>query len=171
MQALVKVFWDIALWRRGPRDVPASPLLLALTVAAYSATSVAQSLLVDGPELLVLRTLVDLALTMAMFGACLLLTRRTHRLLQTLTAVLGTSALLALPMILLQLAGRQAGPDGPVALLLELLSLPLLAWYVLVLGHVVRQALDAPLVTGLAVAMSYVLVNYLVLIQLPKVAG
>jgi hypothetical protein len=171
MQALVRVFWDIALLRRGPRDVPASGALLVLTALAYAAIGALQSLLLDGPEHVLLRTVADLGLTGGVFAACLALGGRRHRLLQTLTAVLGTSALLALPLLALQVAGWQHGPDGPVALLLELLQLPLLAWYVLVLGHIVRSALEAPLITGLAVAMSYVLASYLLLVQLPQAAG
>lgn len=168
MQALLRVFWDIALWRRGPRDLPSSGLLLALIAAAYLATSAAQSWLVDGPQLLWARALADLGLTLAVFWACLAIVRRSHRLRQTLTAVLGTSVVLALPMLALQLLARAVGPDGPVALLLELTSLPLLAWYLLVVGHIVRQALDAPLLTGLAVAMSYFVLSYLLLVQLPR---
>jgi hypothetical protein len=33
----LKVFLDIVLWRRGPQDLPASPLLLLLCAAAYVA--------------------------------------------------------------------------------------------------------------------------------------
>jgi hypothetical protein len=37
MQELVKLFTQIALLRRGPQDLPASMLLLALTIVAYLA--------------------------------------------------------------------------------------------------------------------------------------
>src|SRR5215470_15416890 len=35
MRELVRLFTDITLLRRGPQDLPASPLLLALTIGAY----------------------------------------------------------------------------------------------------------------------------------------
>ena len=42
VQQFLRIFVDIVLWRRGPQDLPASSLLLALTVAAYVGVSVAQ---------------------------------------------------------------------------------------------------------------------------------
>ena len=45
----LKVFLDIVLWRRGPQDLPASPLLLGLSAVAYVAVSVLQLALLDEP--------------------------------------------------------------------------------------------------------------------------
>ena len=171
MQALLRLFWEIALWRRGPRDVPASWPLLAFTAGAYFVMSAVQLRLTDAPEHSLTFAFADLGLTALVFWACVAVARRPHRFLQTLTAVLGASVVLALPMLALQLLGREVGPNGPVALLLQLISLPLLAWYLLVLGQIIRQALDAPLLTGLAVAMSYFLLSYLLLVQLPRAGG
>jgi hypothetical protein len=171
MQALVRVFWDIALWRRGPRDVPPSWALFALVAVLYVTTSAAQSLLIYGPTLAWGRGLADLGLTSVVFGACLAVGRRTNRLLQTLTAVLGTGALLALPMIGILLLGQQLGPDGPLALLLSLVSLPILVWYLFIVGNIVRLALEAPLLTGMAVAMTYFVLSYAALVRLPQATG
>ena len=172
MQALLKVFWDIALWRRGPRDLPPSRALLAIVALLYVVTSAIQSLLIDGPGLAVARGVADVAFTVAVFWLCLAVTRRRHRLLQTLTAVLGTGTLLALPMIGLFLAADALGPDGPLAAALKLLLLPLLIWDLCVLAHIARLALEAPLIAGVAVATSYYLVGYLLLERLlPATVG
>jgi hypothetical protein len=40
MKELVKLFTQIALLRRGPQDLPASMLLLALTIVTYLAMNV-----------------------------------------------------------------------------------------------------------------------------------
>ena len=170
MQSLLKVFWDIALWRRGPRDVPASGLLLSIVALFYLLTSAVESVALYGGSLVLERALVDLAVTGAFFAACMLLTRRAHRLLQTLTAVLATGVLLSVPMLALLLVGRQVGPDGPFAMALQLALLPLQVWYLLVVGHIVRAALEAPLYTGMAVAMTYLVLNYVALAQLPQAA-
>jgi hypothetical protein len=172
MQELLKVFWDIALWRRGPRDLPASRALLAAAALSYLATSAVQSLLVDGPTLAVARGVADLCFTAAVFWLCLAVGRRGHRLLQTLTAVLGTGTLLALPMIALFLLAAALGQQGPVAGALKLLLLPLLIWDLCVLAHIVRLALEAPLVTGVAIATTYYLVGYLFIERLlPATVG
>lgn len=166
MQSLFQVFYEIALWRKGPRDVPASGSLLAMVAVLYVAVSAVQSYLVYGPDGALLRGVADLVLTTAVFWIALAIGRRTHRLLQTLTAVLGTGALLALPMIGLLLLGRQVGDQSPLAFLVSLASLPLLIWYLFVVGHIVRAALESPLFTGMAVALTYFVVSYAVLVQL-----
>ena len=168
MQALLKVFWDITLWRRGPRDIPASSALLCIVALVYLLTGAVQAVVIYGRALAFERALADLAATACFFGVCLLIARRAHRLTQTLTAVLATGVLLSLPMLGLLLLARQVGPDGPLALALQLILLPLQVWYLLVVGHIVRVALEAPLLTGMAVAMTYLLVNYLALLQLPQ---
>jgi hypothetical protein len=170
MQALLKVFWDIALWRRGPRDVPASPGLLALAALAYAGTSAVESWLIDGEPLAIARALVDLAFTAATMWLCLAVRRRLHRLPQTLTAVLGTGTLLALPVIAVFVVAAAVGPEGPVAAAVKLLLLPLLVWELAVLANIVRQALEAPLVAGVAVATTYYLVGYLLVERLVPAA-
>jgi hypothetical protein len=166
MQSLLRLFYDIALWRRGPRDVPASVALLGVVAAAYVFISVLQSRLVYGPDGALLRGVADLALTAAVFGIALAVVRRTHRFVQTLTAVLGAGALLAVPMILLLLLGRQFENVPSLKFLVSLASLPLLVWYLFVIAHIVRQALDTPLFTGMAVALTYFVVSYAVLVGL-----
>ncbi|HXQ31642.1 MAG TPA: hypothetical protein VN790_06725 [Steroidobacteraceae bacterium] len=171
MQELFRVFWDIALFRRGPRDVPASWLLLAIVAAVYAATSSLQSVLLFGPRLAVERGLADLALTAALFWTALALRRRGHRFLQTLTAMLGTGTLLSVPMITMLIVRRELTDAGAVALLLSVASVPLLVWYLFVVGHIVRHALEVPLFTGMAVAMTYIVLGYLLIEQLPAAAA
>ncbi len=166
MQALLNVFWDIALWRRGPRDVPPSRGLLLVTAALYTATSAAVSLLIDGPGFAFARGAVDLAFTTGAFWLCLAIGRRRYRLQQTLTAMFGTGTLVALPMVAALLLAEAAGPQGPVAGALKLTLVPLQIWGVAIVAHVVRVALDAPLVVGIAVSTTYFLAGYLLIEQL-----
>jgi len=166
MQALLKVFWDIALWRRGPRDLPHSRALLAACAFLYLSTSVLEAELFDGSALAVARGIADLVFTVAVFALCLVLGRRSYRLPQTLTAVLGTGTLLAIPTIGVWLLAGAIGPEGPVASAVKLLLLPLVVWDLCVVAHIVRQALDAPLVVGVAVATTYFLLDVLLLERL-----
>ena len=170
MLQLIRVFWDIALWRRGPRDVPASRALFAAVALAYAGVSALQSRLMYGPPLMLPRALADLALTIAVFWATLCIARRSQRFLQSVIAVLGTGTLLSMPMVALQLIAAQAGAPGPIATFLSIASVPLLVWYLFVVGQIVRLALEAPLLTGMAVAMTYFVLSYLALEQFPNAA-
>lgn len=160
-----QVFWDIALWRRGPRDVPASGSLLAFVAVVYTATAVFQAWLAHGEQDAVSRGLLDLALTLVVFFVALAIPRRTHRYLQTIVAVLGCGTLLSIPMVGLLLLGKLVPEQGPFTFLVSLASLPLLVWYLFVIGHIVRHALDAPLITGMAVALTYFVVSYAALVH------
>ncbi|MBS0395451.1 MAG: hypothetical protein JSR54_12550 [Proteobacteria bacterium] len=166
MQSILRTLWDIALWRGGPRELPAAGPPLVVAAIAYGATSALQSWLAVGPEHAPERGLADLAFTVLVVWLCLAVGRRPHRLAQTLLAVLGTGSLLAVPMTGVFLLARLLGHDDPLGAAVQLLGVPLIAWGLAVLAHIVRQALDAPLVVGVAVATTYYLVGYLLIEQL-----
>ncbi len=172
MLILPKLLWDIALWRRGPRDLPASRSVLAIAALLYLLSSVALTRLVNGPDYAFTHGAVDLGFTLAAFSLCLRVGDRAHRTLQTLTAVLGTGALLTVPALVLSAVGLQLTPPGAdTAALTLLLVLPVLIWQIAVLAHIVQQALDAQLVTGIAFSTSYLIASIVIESQLPGVAG
>src|SRR5688572_24172778 len=92
MLALVKVFIDIVLWRKGPQDLPASRLLLALTVLGYfalsltlgSALEMALADVKNRPATpLFGRTLLELALALLWIWLLLVLFRHKDRFWQS----------------------------------------------------------------------------------------
>lgn len=163
MQALISIYWDLVIFRRGPRDVPPSPALLLFVAVLYIAIGTLQSRLMFGAALAPVRAVADFALTCTLFGAALFLRGRQHRLVQTLNAILGTGALLSLPMLALQIAHEGLTEQDPLSLLLSVLSLPLLVWYLFVIGNITKLALEVSLLAGMALAMSYVLLGYVLI--------
>ncbi len=126
MTDLVRLYADIALLRRGPQDVPASVLLLAITVIGYCAINLVVNWALptpNNPWLLVL--LVDVLFTLAWYGALLRLLRRPERVLQTTTAVFGFRAVLAPLVISAEWLYGRFGTD-------QTWQLPLIAGYVAV---------------------------------------
>lgn len=169
MQSLFRLYYEIALWRRGPRDVPASIPLLAFVALANFAVSAVQARFAYPDETLegsLLRAAADLALTVLFFWIVLAIGRRSHRYVQTLSALLGSGTLLALPMLVVLLVGRAVPKGSPLGFLVSLAALPLLIWALFVVGHVVRAALESPLFVGMAVSMTYFVVGYVLLVQL-----
>lgn len=163
MQALLKVFWDIALWRRDPSHLPDSPTLVLVVGAAYAAFTAVQSWMVYGMDALLLRTAADLGLTCLLVWLLLALARRRHRFNQTVSAVLGTGALLS-PLVILLLALRDpSGASYLLALLVWAGSVAVIVWYTFVLGYIVRAALDTGLFTGTALAVCYLVASAAVL--------
>ena len=164
--ALLKTFADIALWRRGPADLPASAALLAVVMALYLLLSCAQMAVTSRDPLPLATAIVDLCAGSAVVVALLAATGRLARAPQTLTALLGTGVLLA-PAVIALLAGIATLPAAdPRGLVLRFALLGFLLWDRLIAAHVLRAALDTSLVAGVVLAMVlalavYVLVDWL----------
>lgn len=160
MQQFLKVFLEIVLWRRGPQDLPASNMLVWLTLTAYVAVSALQLVLLDES----LATwffflVVDPLLLMATIWLVLKLYGKTARFEQTVSAVLGTGALLGVIVYLplqLFLISRGAAPTSGIAQVSALLVITVFA---LVTGRIIERATNSSLFTGVAVSLSYFMVT------------
>jgi hypothetical protein len=157
VQQFLKVFLDIVLWRRGPQDLPNSGLLVALTLVAYELVNLVQIALMEvSIAELLLYLVVDPLMLMGGLWLVMMLFGRKDRWAQTVSAVLGCTALLALvvsvPMVLL-VGPRMAG-NPPAAL--QLLALGLVIAFILVVGRIIQLATDSNLLTGSAIATTYV---------------
>ncbi len=147
--------FQIALLRKDPSDLPSSAASVVVFVLAYawptpsSAAWPASSRSCRAPAL-------DLGLTLPFFWLLLALTRRTHRFPQTLNAALGVYVLLtpviALLLLLLRLPGESSRAIGVIVNASYTLFV---IWYLLIVGHVLRSALDTGLVTGFAIAVTW----------------
>ncbi len=163
VQQFLRIFIDIVLWRRGPQDLPASSLLVLLTLASYVAVTVVQLLMLEEPAATWLFFVVgDPLLLMAWVWLVLKLFGRADRYVQTVAAVLGTGALLGLVVYLpLQLIVTGLGKT-PATSLAQVFGLLLVVVFALVTGRIIKLATDSNLFTGIAVALTYFLVvNYL----------
>jgi hypothetical protein len=156
MLKLLQTFLDIALWRKGPQDLPASQFLAILALAVYVAASFIQVQLLD----LRLRTVVVIVVVDAIMmilwpWAVLAFFRRSERFTQTLTAMLGVGVLLALADIAVRSAQiLLAGPAQEPYIAWLFLRFVALA---LIQGRIFMHALDQGLLTGMAltVAIAY----------------
>ena len=94
MLLLAKAFWDIAIWKRTPAQLPASKFLLGLVAAAAAVLEVVGALLPPAStHRLVLRIVLSVGLPPAFAWAVLAVTRRRQRFVQTSTALLGIGVL------------------------------------------------------------------------------
>jgi hypothetical protein len=159
VQQFLKVFLDIVLWRRGPQDLPSSGLLVAITLVAYELVNLVQIALVDvSVSELLLYLVVDPLLLMSGLWLVMTLFSRKERWSQTVSAVLGCSALMGLvvsvPMVLL--VGPRMASNPPAAV--QLLALGLVIAFILVVGRIIQLATESNLLTGSAIATTYVVI-------------
>jgi hypothetical protein len=167
---LIQLFSQIAVLRRGPQDVPASSLLLALTVVGYFTINfVVNAVLppLDGPWLP--RLLLDVAFTLAWYALLLRLARRPERILQTTTAVFGLQAVLSPVLVVSEWLALRYQHDAIWQLPFSLIALVLLVWLIAANGHVVKAALEWSGPASVALVILQVLVENLVVISLTPV--
>ena len=164
VQQFLRICLDIVLWRRGPQDLPASSLLLAIAVAAYVAVSAVQlALLGESAATWFFFLVIDPLLLAGWVWLVLRLYSRPERFVQTASAVFGTGAVLGIGLYLpLQLIITGLGYD-PTSGLAQFFALVLVIVFALVTGRIIKLATDSNLFTGIAVSLTYfLLINYLV---------
>lgn len=167
MLRLVKAFWDIALWKRTPAQLPASPLLLALVCAAAALLEVLSAFLPPvSSDRIPLRILLSVGLPLAFAWAVLAATQRRARFVQTGSALLGVAVIAEIVLYPLGSLIHIVGSERLAALPLGVLMLAGLIWYLLACANIWRCALDAGLSIGIAVSVGYLLLSILVEQQL-----
>lgn len=158
MGSILKTIIDIALLRSGPQALPASNVLAVLAVAAHLVTGLLHGLVSLPPQMAVWSALLGTLVVVAVVHGLLVVTGRGVRTRQTLTALAGCEVLvglLALPLAA-SLGENVAGPAG-------LLLLALLGWNLAIAGHVFRHALDMGPFAGLALALGYMMLSFVVI--------
>ncbi|MDP9015100.1 MAG: hypothetical protein M3O41_21030 [Pseudomonadota bacterium] len=160
MLRLAKAFWDIALWRRSPAQLPASLFLLGLVAAAVAVLEVLGALLPPGPsDRIFIRVLLSVGLPLGFAWVVLSIARHSQRFVQTGIALLGVAVLAELVMYPLGSLLSVVGSDRPAAIPLGLLLFLGLIWYLLACANIWRAALDSGLGLGIAVSVGYLVLS------------
>lgn len=152
MRAIVDPFIQICLLRQGPQDLPTSGILLAIALSAHTLMSIVLSNVSLSAVSALLAGLLDSTMLVILTGTLLYVQRRNARIVQTVTALAGTGAiitLLALPLSGWLHGADQAAGEGGFALLLLLI---LTGWSLAIAGHIFRHALSVPYFIGLVLA-------------------
>jgi len=163
---LARIYFDIALWRRGPQDLPAVGILLPLTIGAYMLISVAL-----GEALPELRTgwapqvLADTAFVALWYWVLLALARRRERYLQTAAALFGLQCVLAAPSIVSAWLLQRFAHNPTWLAVSYACAFLVLIWTVAAIGHVLRAALERSLTFCVILAFTQMLVEDLVFLS------
>lgn len=157
MYALIKPFVRLCFFNANPQDLPASEVLLGITLFAYAAVSMLLALPVYGIGIGFLQAILELVLLIVYTRIVLHLAQQQGRYVQTLSALAGTGVvfgLISIPLVypLYQSVTPQATPDMTILRAYILI----LAWLVVVYGHVFRHALSSRMSVGLLVGFGYV---------------
>jgi hypothetical protein len=161
MIQLLRMFVDIAIWRRGPQDLPTSVGLLWVVGGCYLLASAVQAAVRSWtPGSTILLLAIDLGMQALWLWSVLAFYSRRERFLQTFTAFIGVNVLLtALDIAITSVSGAlglpvtSSGNPWPfISLMIMLLSL----------GRVLQQALERSLLLCMALTLAIMLTIALV---------
>lgn len=168
MFEIIKLLFDICLFKKGPQDLPSSVWLLRILIAIDGGISFLMMNIRTDLAMSLLQATVGVLLIIGFSWIMLYAARRLGRFNQTTCALLGTDALIsffALPGMASMMLGRGA-------LLAFFVTIALMIWHWAVIGHIIRNALEKTLVFSLGLAFLYILGSYQVMALLfPEVAG
>jgi hypothetical protein len=147
-------FLDIALWRKGPQDLPASAPLATLALIAYLSTGFLRMRLFTLDRS---TALMFICIDALMLGAWLWLVLaffgRRQRFVQTITATLGVGLLVLLLDVTIRSVQLALGWSDELSMTWLKARLLVVA---LVLGRVFMLALDRGLITGIALTIAII---------------
>ena len=162
--ALIKPFVNLCLLNSDPQDLPVSATLLWLTLSSYLLISIVLALPVYGLSMSILQALIEVGLLITYTSIVLQTTAHPERYTQTLSALAGTGVifgLLALPLV--YSIYSSASVDGTADILTLFAYLLILAWLLVVYGHVFKHALSSGIFVGLLVGLGYILLTSLII--------
>lgn len=185
MPSLLVTLRDILLLRRGPQDLPYSPILLLIVAAADLALQQWATALLPVEHDQPARVVVEVALYLGLFYLLLHALQRQARFVQAATASVCVDALtnaLVLPLLSLMepalRASAQPGAtpetvagamNGGVALA-SLLFIAIVVWRLVVNVHILRQTLEIRLFAALLAHLALLFASTVIVAALFGVA-
>jgi hypothetical protein len=155
MIEFARVFFNIALLRQGPQQLPASRLLLAallvITLVLQFAVAAAFEL---GIVLVLERYVLAIALGLLLTSAVLSIAGRQRRFLQVATAMVGAALVLAPLDVLLLAVVRPYGAFANHPDWLRVIEGAYEAWGIVIVGHIYRVALERSLLLGVLLSFA-----------------
>ena len=148
---LIRTLFDILLRRKGPEDIPRSVVLLFMTLGLWVfAQLISLALIERVDDADFLNEIFSLLLAVIYYSAIVVIAGHGQRVLQTITAVIGCGALLALSFTaVFVFFGQFAGAAG-----LELIVYLYLMWSVSIEGHIIARAIDRHWYIGILIALA-----------------
>ncbi len=143
LKVLFGLFWQLCLFRRGPQDVPYSPVLLVMLVGALIGLGCGLILWLDQGYLQqnVMGSLAALTAWFVIVYAILALKQSTSRMVQTMTACLGTDLIVSLVSVPLRVPLAYLEPEHLLSSLLRVALLVVMIWDILIKSRIYEAAM------------------------------
>lgn len=158
MYELIRLYYEIAIFSKGPQDVPVSRWLLRIMTLVYLVINFLVVMLSVDAYGAILQVIVEVLLVFGFAWGVLILAGKPERFQQTTCAMLGTDALISLIAL-----PAMATLMGQGSVLAFFAVVGFILWHWLVTGYILHHALSKPLIFSLGVAFLYILATYQVM--------
>lgn len=169
MNALIRLFARVCLFRSGPEAMPYAPPLVAMLLGVWLLVQLLNGLLqanITSAEMVGVQML-SMGLMLGATALLLAFKGRQGRWCQTALALIGVDIALSLASLPLLLLNQMAGQHLPF---IDGLYLILVAWQLAVQSFIYHRALDVSPLLGLALAFGLLVLTFMLLgIWMPEV--
>ena len=142
MNELLRLFCQISILRRGPQDLPASPIAFAISVLGYFAITCVINLLLPPGGRWIADLLIDIAFTLVWYSVLMRMVNRRERFLQTATAVFGFQMIIAPFWNIAAWLARRFADDPVWQLPTSVIGLAVVVWTITVNAQILKSALE-----------------------------
>lgn len=168
MFEIIKLLFNICLFKKGPQDLPYSLWLLKILAIVNACVSFLMVSIHADWFFSLLQAIVSTLLIVGFSGLMLYISGKKQRFYQTTIALLGTDAVISF----IALPGMASMMIGAGTLFAFILTIALMIWHWAITGHIIRHALGRSLVFSLGVAFLYIVGTYQVMALLfPEIIG
>lgn len=168
MSRLLRIFWEICLFQKAPQEVPYSHgLFLIFLLAGFVIDNLNLNIALPKVSFASIIFVVSLhtIILLGSLSVLLILMGYRARIVQTLTALIGTGVIVsffALPILLI--VSRIANDSGYFGLILLFLNI----WSLLITAHILRHALSIGFLLAGLLAFGYFMLSIKIIdIMLP----
>jgi hypothetical protein len=157
VQAFIKTLFEIVTIRKGPDAIPYSWVLLNMATAMWFLPLLLAAVLIPGfGGVAVAVSVASWALSLVCYAIAIVLAGYSHRLLQSLTAIIGCGAII----FFAQVAGLVTLSLFFGAALAQIIVYLLLFWSVHVKGHIISRTINREWYVGLIIAIAVFILQY-----------
>lgn len=159
MLRLIPVILGITVHRRGPDELPSSPFLLLLLLAASEFAQLVTLRIAAAPDDAILVMLFAVVLDFLFVWAVLVVFDRRQRFWQTMSAFLGAGVVLNTISALLVAWNQSLEAPADATTAPEVLLQLLQVWSVDIGGFLLARAIDRHYALGVVIMLGYVLLS------------
>ena len=156
LRALLGLFWNICLLKKGPQDLPAASILLFLLFFLYILSAIVEGLIVGLLWPNIQEALIVFALETLIIYGMLSLKGLSARFVQTISAFLGTGLVLTLIILPILSLFKLGILDAYVY---SNILLILIIWRVVISAHIFKNALAISMGLGVVLSLGFFILS------------